>query len=411
MPVNYATPVPEALFPVAGVRLGSAEAGIRKKDRRDLTLIEFAPGSHAAGVFTQNRFCAAPVTVCREHLATDGEIRALVINTGIANAATGEQGMRVANDTCAAVARMLGCESREVLPFSTGVILEHLPVERLIAGLPAARADLAADHWHAAAHAIMTTDTVAKAASRRIELGGKTITVTGIGKGAGMIRPNMATMLGFVATDAGIGAGLLAQLAKDAADQSFNCITVDGDTSTNDSFVVISTGAAGLEVDAGSTHWPALRAAVIAVAQELAQAIVRDGEGATKFITVTVGGGATAEECRKVAYAIGHSPLVKTAFFASDPNLGRILAAIGYAGIDDLDVAGVRVWLGADAEEVLVSELGGRAAGYREEDGARIMQDAEITVRVDLGRGACEATVWTCDFSYDYVKINADYRS
>jgi glutamate N-acetyltransferase/amino-acid N-acetyltransferase len=309
------------------------------------------------------------------------------------------------------VAKLLGCKAGEVLPFSTGVILEHLPVDRLIAGLPAAQADLKADHWHAAAHAIMTTDTVAKAASRRIELGGKTITVTGVSKGAGMIRPNMATMLGFVATDAGIPAALLATLAKDAADQSFNCITVDGDTSTNESFVVIATGAAGLEVDAASPHWPALRAAVFAVAQELAQAIVRDGEGATKFISVKVGAGATAEECRKVAYAIGHSPLVKTAFFASDPNLGRILAAIGYAGIDDLDAAGVRVWLGSGDEEVLVSENGGRAASYREEDGSRIMKNAEITVRVDLGRGSAAATVWTCDFSYDYVKINADYRS
>jgi glutamate N-acetyltransferase/amino-acid N-acetyltransferase len=411
MSVNYATPKPEALFPVAGVRLGTAEAGIRKKDRRDLTLIEFAPGSRAAGVFTQNRCCAAPVTVCREHLAGDGSLRALVINTGIANAATGEQGMRAARATCDAVARLLGCKPGEVLPFSTGVILEHLPVERLIAGLPAAKADLAADHWHAAAHAIMTTDTVAKAASRRIEFGGKSITVTGISKGAGMIRPNMATMLGFVATDAGIAADLLPQLARDAADQSFNCITVDGDTSTNDSFVVISTGAAGLDVDAASPHWPALRAAVFAVAQELAQAIVRDGEGATKFITVNVGGGATAKECRKVAYAIGHSPLVKTAFFASDPNLGRILAAIGYAGIEDLDAAGVKVWLGSGGTEVLVSEAGGRAASYREEDGARIMAESEITVRVDLGRGAAAATVWTCDFSYDYVKINADYRS
>jgi len=419
MPVNYVTPTPDALFPVAGVRLGTAEAGIRKKSRRDLTLIEFVPGSRAAGVFTQNRFCAAPVTLCREHLAGDGGIRALVINTGIANAATGEQGMRAARETCAAVARLLGCKADEVLPFSTGVILEHLPVERLIAGLPAAQADLAGDHWHAAAHAIMTTDTVAKAASRRIELGGKTVAVTGISKGAGMIRPNMATMLGFVATDAGIATGLLAQLAKDAADQSFNCITVDGDTSTNDSFVVISTGAAGLEVDAASPHWPALRAAVIGVAQELAQAIVRDGEGATKFIAVKVGAGATAAECRLVAYAIGHSPLVKTAFFASDPNLGRILAAIGYAGIADLDAGRVRVWLGrgigATYEEVLVSEHGGRAASYKEEDGARIMQDAELTVRVDLGRAGdgsgAQATVWTCDFSYDYVKINADYRS
>ncbi|NJD35116.1 MAG: bifunctional glutamate N-acetyltransferase/amino-acid acetyltransferase ArgJ [Betaproteobacteria bacterium] len=416
MPVNYSTPAPEALFPVAGVRLGTAEAGIRKKDRRDLTLIEFAPGSHAAGVFTQNRFCAAPVTLCREYLATGGSIRALVINTGIANAATGEQGLRAARDTCAAVARRLGCESREVLPFSTGVILEHLPTERLIAGLPAAQADLAADHWHAAAHAIMTTDTVAKAASRRLQLDGRAVFVTGISKGAGMIRPNMATMLGFVATDAGLSPALLQQLAKDAADVSFNCITVDGDTSTNDSFVVIATGASGWSIESvSSPHWPALREAVIGVAQELAQAIVRDGEGATKFITVKVGAGATAAECRQVAYAIGHSPLVKTAFFASDPNLGRILAAIGYAGIDDLDAAGVRGWLGSVKEEVLVSENGGRAGSYREEDGARIMQDAEITVRVDLGRAidgkGAEATVWTCDFSYDYVKINADYRS
>jgi glutamate N-acetyltransferase/amino-acid N-acetyltransferase len=412
MPVNYATPAPEALFSVAGVRLGTAEAGIRKKNRRDLTLIEFAPGSRAAGVFTQNRCCAAPVTLCREHLATDSGIRALVINTGIANAATGEQGMRAARDTCAAVSQMLGCESREVLPFSTGVILEHLPVERLIAGLPAAQADLATGHWHAAAHAIMTTDTVAKAASRRITVDGKTVTVTGISKGAGMIRPNMATMLGFVATDAGIAPGLLQKLAKDAADASFNCITVDGDTSTNDSFVVIATGASGCMIDSESSpHWPAVRDAVTSVAQELAQAIVRDGEGATKFITVKVGAGGTVAECRLVAYAIGHSPLVKTAFFASDPNLGRILAAIGYAGIGDLDAAGVRVWLGSGNEEVLVSENGGRAASYREDDGARIMQEAEITVRVDLGRGTAGATVWTCDFSYDYVKINADYRS
>jgi glutamate N-acetyltransferase/amino-acid N-acetyltransferase len=310
------------------------------------------------------------------------------------------------------VAELLGCDADEVLPFSTGVILEHLPVERLIAGLPAARADLAADHWHAAAHAIMTTDTVAKAASRRVASADFSLTVTGISKGAGMIRPNMATMLGFVATDAGIAPGLLQRLAKSAADASFNCITVDGDTSTNDSFVVIATGASGCMIeDESSPHWPTVRDAVIGVAQELAQAIVRDGEGATKFITVAVAGGNTVAECRLVAYAIGHSPLVKTAFFASDPNLGRILAAIGYAGIADLDAAGVRVWLGSGGEEVLVSEAGGRAGSYREEDGSRIMQAAEITVRVDLGRGAAQATVWTCDFSYDYVKINADYRS
>ena len=412
MPVNYVTPAPEALFPVAGVRLGTAEAGIRKKNRRDLTQIEFAAGSRAAGVFTQNRCCAAPVTVCREHLAGDGSIRALVINTGIANAATGEQGLRAARATCAEVARLLGCEPRNVLPFSTGVILEHLPVDRLIAGLPAARADLGADHWHAAAHAIMTTDTVAKAASRRVTSADFQIAVTGISKGAGMIRPNMATMLGFVATDAGIAPALLATLAKEAADASFNCITVDGDTSTNDSFVVIATGASGCAIDSyESPHWPAVRDAVIGVARELAQAIVRDGEGATKFITLEVGGGATVDECRAVAYAIGHSPLVKTAFFASDPNLGRILAAIGYAGIADLEAAGVRVWLASNGEEVLVSEQGGRAGSYREEDGSRIMQAAEITVRVDLGRGGARATVWTCDLSYDYVKINADYRS
>ena len=411
MPVNYATPAPEALFPVAGVRLGTAEAGIRKANRRDLTLVELTPGSRAAGVFTQNRFCAAPVTVCREHLTTDGT-RALIINTGIANAATGEQGMQAARDTCAAVANVLGCKASEVLPFSTGVILEHLPTARLIAGLPAAQADLHADHWHAAAHAIMTTDTVAKAASRQLQLNGKTVTLTGISKGAGMIRPNMATMLGFVATDAGIAPDLLQGLAKEAADVSFNCITVDGDTSTNDSFVVIATGQSGINIaDAAAPEWAAVRGALIAVAQELAQAIVRDGEGATKFITVKVDAGETVAECRKVAYAIGHSPLVKTAFFASDPNLGRILAAIGYAGIDDLDAAAVRVWLGSGEEEILVSEHGGRAASYREEDGSRIMKSAEITVHVDLGRGAQSATVWTCDFSYDYVKINADYRS
>ena len=412
MPVNYQTPAADQLLAVKGIRLGTAEAGIRKKNRRDLTLIEMAPGSHAAGVFTQNRCCAAPVTACRKHLALGSDIRALVITTGIATAATGDQGWQAAVATCEAVAAELGCAPRQVLPFSTGVILEHLPVDRLVAGLPAAKAALVADGWHAAAHAIMTTDTVAKAASRRIVVDGRSVTVTGMSKGAGMIRPNMATMLGFVATDAGIAPALLAQLAKDAADASFNCITVDGDTSTNDSFVVVATGAAGVAVDdAASGHWPAIRAAVIGVAQELAQAIVRDGEGATKFITVRVEGGGSADECRKVGFAIGHSPLVKTAFFASDPNLGRILAAIGYAGIDDLDANGVRVWLAAGGEEVLVSENGGRAAAYGEEDGARIMKASEITVRVHLGRGDAKAVVWTCDFSYDYVKINADYRS
>jgi len=412
MPVNYATPAPEALFPVAGVRLGVAEAGIRKANRRDLTLIALDAGATVAGVFTQNRFCAAPVQVCRRHLASGGEIRALLINTGIANAGTGEPGLQAAAASCAAVAETLGIKDAQVLPFSTGVILEPLPVERLVAGLPAANADLKADNWHAAAHAIMTTDTVAKAASRRLEIGGRQVTITGISKGAGMIKPNMATMLGFLATDAGLSQTLLAKLVREAADESFNCITVDGDTSTNDSFVVIASGRSGAVFDSETAAgYAQLREAVIGVARELAQAIVRDGEGATKFITLAVSGGRDRDECRKVGYAIGHSPLVKTAFFASDPNLGRILAAIGYAGIADLDVDGVRVWLGSDGEETLVAEKGGRAASYREEAGARIMTAAEITVRVDLGRGPAAANVYSCDFSYDYVKINADYRS
>jgi len=413
MPVNYATPAPEALFPVAGVRLGTAEAGIRKANRRDLTVIALDPGSTVAGVFTQNRFCAAPVQVCRKHLAGESEIRALVINTGIANAGTGETGLQAAMQTCATLAGLLGLdEDRQILPFSTGVILEPLPVDRLQAGLPAAIADLKADNWHAAAHGIMTTDTVAKAASRKVEIGGKSVTITGISKGAGMIKPNMATMLGFLATDAGIPQHLLEQVVKEAADQSFNCITVDGDTSTNDSFIVMATGQSGLRIkDGADPAWAPLKAAIVAVSIELAQAIVRDGEGATKFITVAVEGGKDLEECRKVGYAIGHSPLVKTAFFASDPNLGRILAAIGYAGITDLDVGQIRVWLASGSDAVLVAEKGGRAAAYKEEDGSRIMKNAEITVRVDLARGTAQGCIYSCDFSYDYVKINADYRS
>ena len=408
MPVNYATPAADQLFPVAGVRLGVAEAEIRKKNRRDLTLVALDAGCTVAGVFTQNRFCAAPVQICRKHLAGGKEIRALVVNTGIANAGTGEPGRQAAQETCEAVGALLGVSAEQVLPFSTGVILELLPVERIKAGLPAVLADLKADNWHAAAHGIMTTDTIAKAASRTVTVNGKKVTISGVSKGAGMIRPNMATMLGFLATDAGIAQALLDKLVKEAADASFNCITVDGDTSTNDSYVMIATGQSGAsfaaESDAG---WAEVKAAIIAVSVELAQAIVRDGEGATKFITVAVEGGKDIEECRKVGYAIGHSPLVKTAFFASDPNLGRILAAVGYAGITDLDVDGVKVWL----DDVLVAEKGGRAAAYREEDGARIMAQAEIMVRVDLGRGAAQANVYTCDFSYDYVKINADYRS
>ncbi|MBL8431671.1 MAG: bifunctional glutamate N-acetyltransferase/amino-acid acetyltransferase ArgJ [Dechloromonas sp.] len=408
MPVNYATPAADRLFAVPGVRLGVAEAGIRKKDRRDLTLVALDAGCTVAGVFTGNRFCAAPVQLCRDHLASGREIRALVINTGIANAGTGEPGRQAALATCEAVGELLGVAPDQVLPFSTGVILENLPVDTIRAGLPAALADLRADNWHAAAHAIMTTDTVAKAVSRTVAVNGKKVTISGISKGAGMIRPNMATMLGFLATDAGIARNLLDALVREAADESFNCITVDGDTSTNDSFIMIASGRSGaVFADESDAGWGDVRAAIIAVAVELAQAIVRDGEGATKFITIAAEGGKDVEECRKVGYAIGHSPLVKTAFFASDPNLGRILAAIGYAGIADLDVDGVKVWL----DDVLVAENGGRAAAYREEDGARVMKRAEITVRVNLGRGNAAAKVYTCDFSYDYVRINADYRS
>ena len=414
MPVNYSTPAPEALHAVAGITLGVAEAGIRKKDRKDLTIIAIEPGASVAGVFTQNRFCAAPVQVCRAHLAqhANADIRALVINTGIANAGTGEQGLAASNTTCKELAALLKVDASQILPFSTGVILEPLPVDKLVAGLPAALADLSPNHWHAAAHAIMTTDTVAKAASRQLNIGGKTVTITGISKGAGMIKPNMATMLGFVGTDAGVAPQLLADTLKSVADESFNAITVDGDTSTNDSFVAIATGKSGLLFTTGQeAGWPEFAAALTVVAQELAQAIVRDGEGATKLITVAVSGGQSREECRTVGYAVAHSPLVKTAFFASDPNLGRILAAIGYAGIADLNVDAIRVWLASRSGETLVAEQGGRAAAYTEDQGAAIMQDAEITVRIDLARGAAQATVWTCDLSYDYVKINADYRS
>ena len=412
MPVLLSPPEAAALLPVPGVRLGVTEAGVRKVNRKDLTLIELAPGSRVAGVFTQNRFCAAPVQVCKANLPA-GSIRALIINTGVANAGTGEPGLAAARATCEAVAGQLGVSASQVLPFSTGVILEPLPVERLVAGLPGAKAALKADGWFDAAHGIMTTDTVAKATSRQVQIGGKTVTLTGISKGAGMIKPNMATMLGFLATDADVAQPVLDALLKEVADLSFNSITVDGDTSTNDSYILIATGQAGNATlaDTASADYAAFRAAVLDVSIWLAQAIVRDGEGATKFITLQIEGGASREECRKVGYAIGHSPLVKTAFFASDPNLGRILAAIGYAGIDDLDVSLLRVWLASNGEEVLVAEKGGRAESYREEAGSRVMQAAEITVRVDLARGSAAATLWSCDFSYDYVKINADYRS
>jgi len=408
MPVNLTAPDPASLLPVAGVRLGIASAGIKKPGRRDITLIELAPGSQVAGVFTQNRFCAAPVTLCKQHLA-HGDIRALVINTGNANAGTGEEGLKRARQTCEAMAQLMGCAAENVLPFSTGVILEPLPVDKILPALPAAQADLAPNHWSEAAHAIMTTDIVAKGASRQAQVGGKTITVTGIAKGSGMIHPNMATMLGYVATDAAIAPALMQQLVKEVADVSFNCVTVDGDTSTNDSFILIATGQAGNSeiAAASSADYATLKAAVGAVAIELAQAMARDGEGATKFITVAVEGGRDRAECKQIAYAIARSPLVKTAFFASDPNLGRILAAIGYAGVTDLDVTTLQVYLG----DVLVAEKGGRATSYTEAQGAAVMREADITVRVVLNRGGVSATVWTCDFSYDYVKINAEYRT
>jgi len=409
MPVNLAAPNPQDLFAVPGVELGIAMAGVRKANRRDLTVVTLAEGSSVAGVFTSNRFCAAPVQLCRKHLAADVGSRAILINTGNANAGTGDDGLVRAFSTCVALAQHLELAPEQVLPFSTGVIMESLPNDRIEAGLPAALADLKADHWAEAAQAIMTTDTVPKAASRQVQIGGRTVSITGISKGAGMIRPNMATMLGFIATDAVIAPRLMQALVQEAADRSFNRITIDGDTSTNDSFLLIATHQAGHapieQLD--SPDGVLLREAVFAVAQQLAQAIVRDGEGATKFITVRIDGGRTKEECRLAAYAIAHSPLVKTAFFASDPNLGRILAAVGYAGIADLDQTQIDLYL----DDVHVVHQGGRRAEYREEDGARVMKQAEITVRVDLNRGPAHATVWTCDLSYDYVKINADYRS
>ena len=409
MPVNLQSPASDDLAPIAGVRLGIAEANIKKPNRKDLLVMQLAPGSRVAGVFTQNRFCAAPVVLCKEHLAAGGEIRALVVNTGNANAGTGEEGMRRARQTCQSVADLLGCAEQQILPFSTGVIMEPLPVDRIVAGLPASVANLQEDNWLNAAQAIMTTDIVAKGASRKIQLGGKTVTVTGIAKGSGMIHPNMATMLGYIATDAAISQSALDAMIRHAVNRSFNCITVDGDTSTNDSLILVATGQAGNTevVDVQGADYLALRDVVTEVAMVLAQAIVRDGEGATKFMTIRIEGGRDEAECRKIGYAIAHSPLIKTAFFASDPNLGRILAAIGYAGVDDLDVNLIKLHLG----DVLVAENGGRASSYQEADGQRVMKEAEITVRVELGRGNAEATVWTCDFSYDYVKINADYRT
>ncbi len=463
MPVNLNPPVAAQLLPVAGVSLGIAEANIKRENRKDLLVIQLCEGARVAGVFTKNRFCAAPVIVAKEHLANvhgsdessharfphsnpdtttshstkssqddgkvagylpvgeganeslrelhvkGGGIRALVVNTGNANAGTGKQGLQDAQSTCAALAGLLGCRAAQILPFSTGVIMEPLPVAKIAAGLPAAVANMGEDNWLNAAQAIMTTDIVAKAISRQVVIDGVTVTITGIAKGSGMIHPNMATMLGYIATDAYISQPLLQELVSKAANRSFNCITVDGDTSTNDSLMLIATGQSALpEIrEADSDAYAVLLDAVSEVAIYLAQAIVRDGEGATKFITIRMEGGRDEDECKKIAYAIAHSPLVKTAFFASDPNLGRILAAIGYAGVDDLDVAALRLYL----DEVLVAENGGRAASYAEEDGQRVMRQSDITIRVVLNRGRVNATLWTCDFSYDYVKINASYRS
>ncbi len=409
MAVNWTVPQAGQLLPVPGVRIGVAEAGMRKANRKDLTVFLLDKGTAVAGVFTRNRYCAAPVQVCQQHLAAHMGIRALVINTGCANAGTGESGLVDAHTTCVALARLLELAPQQILPFSTGVIMEPLPVDRIVKGLPAAVANAQPAHWLRAAEGIMTTDTVPKAASRQVQVGGKTVTMTGISKGAGMIRPNMATMLGYLATDAAISPALMPELAKRLADVSFNRITVDGDTSTNDSFVLMATGQAGhaMVTDLNSPEGQVLVQALTEVAQTLAHAIVRDGEGATKFIAVRVEGGRNTDECLKAAYAIAHSPLVKTAFFASDPNLGRILAAVGYAGIDDLDQNLIELHL----DDVHVVTRGGRHPQYQEADAARVMQQSEITIRVGLNRGTAADTVWTCDLSHEYVSINADYRS
>ena len=408
MAVNLPLPVASELKPVAGIRLGHAQAGIRKSGRKDVLVIALQAGTTVAGVFTKNRFCAAPVQICREHLATHQEgIAALVVNTGNANAGTGEPGYRNAQITCSELAKLLSVNAQQILPFSTGVILEPLPVDKLVAALPQAIANLQEDNWYNAAEAIMTTDTQPKACSRQVTIAGKTITFTGISKGAGMIQPNMATMLGYLATDAKVSSALLKKLTVEAADASFNAITIDGDTSTNDSFIIMASGTSGLEIPETGPVYEEFKKVLIEMSQALAQMIVRDGEGATKFITIEIVGGKTTAECQQVAKAIAHSPLVKTAFFASDPNLGRILAAIGYAGIADLDVNGVQLWL----DDVWVAKNGGRHPDYQEADGQRVMKKAEIKVKADLGRGQASHTVWTCDLSHDYVTINADYRS
>jgi glutamate N-acetyltransferase/amino-acid N-acetyltransferase len=410
MAVNFPLPIPNQLLPVTGIQLGFAEAGIRKANRKDVLVMKLAPTATVAGVFTSNRFCAAPVQVCKTHLSsnTNLPVRALVINTGNANAGTGETGVAAAKETCYALAKLLDCQAAQILPFSTGVILEPLPVDRLIAGLPAAIENLQENNWYNAAQAIMTTDTQPKAASRQVTINGHVITLTGISKGAGMIMPNMATMLGFIAMDVKVAQPVLDQLVKHAADRSFNCISVDGDTSTNDAFMLIATGSSSLAItDIHTPEYATLSEAVVSLSQELAQLIVRDGEGATKFMTITVEQGKSVEECRQIAYSIANSPLVKTAFFASDPNLGRLLMAIGKAGVTDLNVDLVDLYL----DDVWVVKQGGRHPDYQESDGQRVMKQSEITTRVVLNRGAASSTVWTCDFSHEYVSINADYRS
>jgi glutamate N-acetyltransferase/amino-acid N-acetyltransferase len=409
MSVNLLPPDEKSLFPIAGVKIGIVEAGIRKQGRKDLSVFLLDPGCSVGGVFTTNRFCAAPVQICQTHLKQGEEIRALLVNTGNANAGTGADGLARAHSTCVALAERLNVLPGQILPFSTGVIMESLPSERIIAGLDGAIANAKADVWLSAAQAIMTTDTAPKAFGAQVAIGGKMVSITGISKGAGMIRPNMATMLGFIATDACLNPALMQPIATALAEGSFNRITVDGDTSTNDSLVIVASNQAGhariesLQSKEGQLFFNAM----LEVARQLAQAIVRDGEGATKFMTVQVEGGKSVQECSQVAYAIAHSPLVKTAFYASDPNLGRILAAVGYAGIEDLDQSLIELYL----DEVHVATHGGRHPNYQETDGQRVMQQSEITVRVELGRGSATHTVWTCDFSHEYVTINADYRS
>ena len=408
MPVNLKALTIDSIFPIKGISLGIAKAHIKKPNRKDLLLVTIAEGSKVSGVFTQNAFCAAPVLLCKEHLKNTSGIRALIVNTGCANAGTGEDGILKAKETCEAVSELLSIKPEQVLPFSTGVILESLPIDKIKNGLPDTIKNLDPSHWIDAAEAIMTTDIAPKAASRKIKIQDKEVVISGVSKGSGMIHPNMATMLSFIATDASINQILLDKLLKEVTRESFNCITVDGDTSTNDSFILIATGKAEhIEINQEDKRYEALKDAIRDVAIELAQAIVRDGEGATKFITIQVESGRDDTECRKVAFAIAHSPLIKTAFFASDPNLGRILAAIGYAGIDSLDITKVQLFLG----DVLVAEKGGRASSYTEAQGQEVMKHPEISMRILLNRGHAKATIWTCDFSYDYVKINADYRT